>query len=330
MYYRFYLCFLTMGVVLGCSSGLKKEAFHSLDWIEQTSQACPANHLCAVGNGENYAMAESSARESLGKIFEIHLVSKTRTFSDLSKVELEQDTYELTEEILDGVRILRRGEKKGQFFALAVLNKSKSARQIRGKIKSIDERLLAYYNSDDKKKWEQALKQFEKRSRLNHRYRFLTGLDRPSPVGYRKIHQKIDQADHSIRKKRQKNVVLLQVAGPSSAQKIEQALIRKLLLLNYRVVLDSKLSHTFVLKVVSDIRQEHFKVKGFEAYRLNLTFTGKTHGGKRVGSFNLSTLGIGRSQGHAETLGLKNILIDLESKLDHLWRDRWQRANGQS
>lgn len=136
-----------------CSGvSIKGNSVSDNDWTiaGKSSQYPDSLYLVAIGRGETQASADDNARGELSKLFRVHIVHESEsieTYTEQKKTEakfieqtfnVEQITKSATESTLEGVLIANRTEKKGEFFSLAVLEKSKSTNAIKSKIIDID------------------------------------------------------------------------------------------------------------------------------------------------------------------------------------------------
>lgn len=124
------------------------------EWALGHSERYPSEaYLTGVGVAAERARAEDRARAEIAKIFQVQiLIRETSSESQwLSRIgNLATDEYRqsvqaeltaTTDKVLEGVRIAEiwQDEKTGEYYALAVLDRLRAARALRGELDDIDQ-----------------------------------------------------------------------------------------------------------------------------------------------------------------------------------------------
>ena len=279
-------------------------------WIQDASVACPSGSLCALGEGKSHREAAQSARESLAKILKTRIQGTTETLSSLNHTRHQSESLQTFDEILQGVRIVRRHRQQQTLYALASLNKKTSAQLILQKAKRMDELLLKHYQEGDVQAF---LSILDLRQALQDRYFLLTGKELPPPISYQKMRKKMA----AIRSFRSQKTLLLAGTPPA----LQQFLIENLSAQGYRTSEQS--SRPYHLKLVAQVnsRQLHFNVSGFKKYEFSLQIKIYNSQGIQKNMLSLSIVQVGRSQEQAWKLAMKNILNGLEKNIDSLLKE---------
>ena len=276
-------------------------------WIQSTSNDCPPTLLCALGEGTSYTEAEKSARESLAKIFETRVTGTAESHLSREFSLYHQEHRESFDEILQGVRILRRHRGEGRFFALASLHKKKSAQYFLRQAEYQNTNLLQHYQKSD---MAQFLITYKLWQALEERYFFLTGKQLSPGIEHRKMLKKM----HELQTFRIHKKILI----AARTDDIKQHLIKHLTLQGYRTTDQKNSPYDIKLVPKMIVRQLHLKVPRFKKYEFSLQIKIYNSTEIQKDMLSLKQVQIGRSEMHAKELTMKNIFIGLEKKIDSL------------
>ncbi len=127
------------------------------DWVDGESIRYPSStYLIGVGYGPDRQSAEDDARSEIAKIFTSEIASHTRTYEEYFQAtakgkstqtessNIEQITEVSTQKVISGVRIAQVYEETKPdpiFYALAVLDRDRSAAILRHRIQEIDQEI---------------------------------------------------------------------------------------------------------------------------------------------------------------------------------------------
>ncbi|MBU4258078.1 MAG: LPP20 family lipoprotein [Proteobacteria bacterium] len=136
------------------------------DWIDKESEFYPSSmYLTGVGYGSNRQSAEDKARSEIAKIFYSNIHSRTSTFQEYlqttseskekvtERFDIEEITKVSTQKLLSGVRIaqvFQQTKPDNVFYALAVLDRNKSAMILKYKIQELDTEIRRLINNAEK------------------------------------------------------------------------------------------------------------------------------------------------------------------------------------
>ena len=299
------LCF----TITACSLG--EMQLDSPPWVQDASQACPGDSLCALGEGISHREAEHNARESLAKIFETRVQGTTEAIATEARTRYQRESLQTFDEILQGVHILRRHRRQNTFYALAALHKKKSAQLMLQKMNDMDALLLQYYGEGNPGAF---LKTWGLRQLLQDRHFLLTGRTLSPKIRYDKMRKKMA----TIQAFRSHQTILLQ----TPSQPLRRLLVENLNAQGYRT--SDQASAPYQLKLVAQLssRQLHFNVPGFKKYEFSLQIKMYNPQGIQQDMLSLSMVQAGRSEQQAWALAMKNILMGLEKKIDTLLKEK--------
>ena len=136
---------LLLSLLTACSPTGKQP-----DWINANSAQYPANaYLLGRGQSDNRALAQDRARADLSKIFQLRITEQSEdvvTYAaqdqEAGKIETSASRFitTQTDQIVEGIRIaeLWQDPAKGQYHALAVLDRNQAANDLRQAIQGQD------------------------------------------------------------------------------------------------------------------------------------------------------------------------------------------------
>ena len=279
-------------------------------WLQNPSSSCPAELLCALGEGSSWPEAEKNARKSLAQIFETRVTGSTEYLSSQERVRYQREHIETFDEILQGVQILHRHRNKKRFFALAFLHKKKSAQSLAHRAKHHNSNLLRHYRENDLDGFTATLKLHRA---LEERYFILTGKPLPPRIGYKKMLEKVEK----IRAFRAKKMILVE----ATTSGIRPYLIKNLVQQGYRTTDQKNRPYDIKLVAQMDVRQLHLNVSQFKKYEFSLQINAYNPQEIQKNVLSLKQVQIGRSEAHAKELAMKNIFMGLERKIDPLLKE---------
>lgn len=127
------------------------------DWVDGESARYPSSkYLIGVGHGSDRQSAEDNARSEIAKIFYSKVESQTRIYQEYvqtkskgksvhaESLDIEQISRVSTQKVLSGVRIsqiYRETKPDPIFYALAVLERDRSAAVLEQKIQGLDQEI---------------------------------------------------------------------------------------------------------------------------------------------------------------------------------------------
>ena len=134
------------------------------EWVDGESSEYPrAKYLTGVGQGDDRSSAEDRARGEISKIFSTAVVVKThlneaernttqggKTDSNFSQ-EVSQNVQTASQKVLEDVSVVEtwRDESVQKYYALAVLDREKSATIIKDKLGDLDKQVAQWKESLD-------------------------------------------------------------------------------------------------------------------------------------------------------------------------------------
>ena len=274
------LLFLFISLLIAPLTQAKEPA-----WVKDISKACKARkELCAVGIGAGKGQAVRHARVELAKIFEVKLSSKFK--SSLSSdgqdtlEELSEEIEESTDMALEGVTIKSTYEDSTDFYALAVINKSKVISALRKEIGKIDEKMMTLKAENTGSATVKLERHFLKREVLLKKYEFLAGGTIKSPVSFAEIFAK--------KKATVNNMIVHVYVDEDDPKPMEAAVVKSLSDSGYRITTGRKRNkhstHVVTGELVSD--KQFMKVEGFEKYKISLKLSAWSKGKVETGHLN--------------------------------------------
>jgi hypothetical protein len=151
------------------------------EWVDNPGILFPKGEIYALGYGKTLSAAQSDARAGIVKYFETEVNSKFQGSltgqDDVSTRFSKEEIEENAKGILKGVSITKTYQENGEFYALAVLDKTKTIKELVYEIDQLDAKMkiLVDNDLDDKNKLASLEKMFLKRGELNKKHIFLAG-----------------------------------------------------------------------------------------------------------------------------------------------------------
>lgn len=147
---------LALGMILvGCGGSRGGVVEGGPDWLDGTSKAHPSvAYIIGTGSSASLDDAKNRARAEIAKVFEVAVTEQSsdnlQYLSDANGSQLaqriERDTTSRTSKILRGVEIVDSwlDKQSGQFYALAVLHRGRTANTLRQQIQQLDSASAAH------------------------------------------------------------------------------------------------------------------------------------------------------------------------------------------
>lgn len=312
-----------MLLLAGCS--LKSQLPHLTEesrgeptWIYSPYDACSeASELCATGEGKTFAQAEQAAKVNLGSIFETKVQSEfTVSTSGVQsfpwqaqvKEEVTKSIRESVDQVLETVQIKKRHRQDGLSHALASLDRLKASDLLGQRLSKVDAELNTLWANHQRTNLRRIVKLFFERERLNERYSIVSGVARPSSVGWEQIVK--------WRESRPKAEPLM-LRFAQAPDWLKEKLTELLTEAGFRIVRGDA-DKAVEVNVVSI--KEFLNVDGFEKHTFTLTITSIENGEKKK-TISASETVTGRSQADA-LLKVKQFFNDyIEDHLSDLHLD---------
>ena len=181
--FRFYLLLaMAVAMVAGCAQ--KRP-----DWLSGSPEEYPENtYLTAVAVDGSRQGAVDRARGELAKIFSVHIIGRdtaseaawlSRLDGELAeqyRQNVQSDLIAVTDRMLEGARIAEtwQDEDSGQYYALAVLDRLRMARDLRVRVSDLDQEILEEVRLGERA--ESPVRQ------LSHYMQALEAIDRRVPL----------------------------------------------------------------------------------------------------------------------------------------------------
>ncbi|HSQ97490.1 MAG TPA: LPP20 family lipoprotein [Rickettsiales bacterium] len=276
------------------------------EWVEHPYKQCASNEICASGNGESLNSAKTDARNNILKYFETNVKSsfKTSLSSDEETVKQfsAEDTEELTEGILKGVKIKETFQDDEDFFAFAVLDKNIAVKEITNDIKELDTKMKLLLAEKNPKYNKQLEKNYNKREDLNKKYLMLTGNMIPNVVKYEDIFKN---------KKISGNLVYYVKIKNDDLKETTNYLKSTIINNNFKIT-DNKNQADRIITLSISKKDMYLNVDGFVKQRYSLTIKIFNNIGKEIQILDEDFVEIGRS----ETQIKNSIDIQIRNYLD--------------
>lgn len=283
-------------------------------WVKDISKGCnQKTELCAVGTAVSRTRAERFARVALAKIFENEISSnfKSKLSSSGAQTfeEMSEEITESTQMAMEGLEIEKTYEDKLNYYALAVVNKKKMARGLKGEIDKLDEKMQVYLEDESASSKVKLEKNYIKRESLAKSYEFLTGREVPSPVSFDQVFKaKKDVVGNTVVH------VYLDEDEPKSVEALTSELLSEA---GYKIttgrVRNKNSTHIVTGEVVAD--KQYMNVDGFEKYDITLKLSAKKTDRVETGHLTYTTTEVGRNFSQAYNKALENIKKYLNENL---------------
>ena len=319
------LIMLSVLFLLSCSSKKTKrikveydqESFDGgPEWLYDPDKGCEKNELCVSSSADSSNLADTRAKKSIAAIFETEIKSNFDVYkTSMSQDELEQIEEEISSEVVESVNgilktviIKERFQKGDIFFALAALDKKKSAKSLREEMKILSDELSFLYGKKAKGSIKRMMILFDKHSRLNDKYIVITGKAIKLPITFAQI-----QNIKFTNKANQKVSIKSNNDTPKIIRKhLEQTLGE----VGYKVIKSSAVDYYISMKWRS--KNEYINVKGFEKYTYTIDISANDNLKKQIGSFTFSKTSTGRNKQDAFLKVKNEFLRNIDEKLNLL------------
>ena len=316
---RVFLVVLFVGLIQSCSS-TKLTEVKTVDvggsWIYEPQKGCMNSQICASGEGQNHEEADVNAKKSLAGIFETKINAKfqytKQSIDDAQINEIKESIVDQVsaqvDQILKGVKIIKRYEKNGLQFSLAALDKVSSGRVLRQEITKLDDEISHFFKLKSRIYIKKLTLLFNKREILNEKLTLINSHGIPRKVSFSNI-----KALKYDSKSAAKILISMDESVPKTlAIKIQTALTD----IGYKFV--KKESMDYELRGSYKANEEYLNVKGFKKYTFEYFLETLNANGKKIGGVNLSYTANGRTENNAFLKIRKKLLSDIDSNLDKL------------
>ncbi len=154
--YSPFLLLLLISVLAACSQSPKPNSQPA--WIMGKDAKYPSSsYLMGHGEGDNLAVAKDRARADLAKVFSVDVSEQTKDVSSFTQSttgpaknsqDVSRNLSTRTDEMLQGVEIAETWQdpKTQEYYALAVLSRSKADMALRQQISELDAGTRVYLN----------------------------------------------------------------------------------------------------------------------------------------------------------------------------------------
>ena len=314
-------------VLFSSCSGVKKKSqdlkgtdserpLDSPEWVYAPDEGCSESELCAAGEGESMASADSRARKALAAVFSVKINSQfdihKTSYSDEEVSELKEfasdQVSETVDEVLEAVEIKRRFEKDGLFFSLAALDKDQAKESLRRKIEAVDDELRHLYGLKRKSSIKRMMGLLDERGQLADKLLVVSGRAPKAPATFAQIQNiKFSSGGYN------KVYVSADQKVPSTLKKhLEQILVSS----GYQV-LDNR-AVDYVVELKFDSKEAYLNVEGFKKFVFAFSANAKNNVNEKIGSFNVVETQTGRTKNDAFLRAKTDIQTEMESKVDKL------------
>lgn len=291
--------------------------FAAPEWttsLDKNTKLCNAKkEICAVGEGESISFAKINARAEIAKFFSTKIESEFETSLQVVGNDIKESANERvkesTEEVIDGVEIRKTDEDKVNYYALAVLNKSKARKVIRKKVSEIDEKMKALRNEKDQKSIFELESLYVERSLLTNRIVLLSGISNPSPITFEEILKRKKKLVSGVR-------VLIQLKEEGSSD-VSSIIKQEVSSLGYETVTDSKQA-THILTGQFYPEKKFLNVDGFEKYGFILKMNAMNKSRISKGSLSQEFVAVGRDYRQAYEKAKAEVVIYLKQNMKKL------------
>lgn len=310
-----YLVFISF-LLIGCSSS-KTQRSTEVDengvpkWVSEPDSACKSTEVCGLGEGTGLQTASANARLEVAKYFGTKIVSKFQvtTTSDNQTTDetVNEDLQEITNQLLDGVKIKKRFDGQTAVHVLAVLDRNVASRKIRNKIKDLDEKMELDYRNKSLSGLFRLKRFYNQRASLNLRYELFKGNRIPEKVTFRNI--------VNLQKDLSQNKLISVAINGDEGNKLTSLLKQSLTGLGFRVV-DGE--SEFTLRGRYSSKESYLKVSGFKKYEFILNLTCLNDSKQEIGALAYNNFFTGRDFKQSEEQALKDISNYLKENIDKL------------
>ncbi|MBT3236118.1 MAG: LPP20 family lipoprotein [Bdellovibrionales bacterium] len=270
------------------------------EWMNNTDKVCKRHQLCAVGEGDSFNLASANARKGIAQIFKTRIKSKFEASTSISGDKVDEDLSshleEITDEVLEGVEVIKSYDSGTSYFALAMLNKSKAARRYKKELDRIDSKISGYGKEKKGRSLHLLKKLFFERDVVHSRYEFLTGRTVAPPMSFMAIEREVRKGISSYR-------LSLKMTGEQSGL-IGPVVLEALSAFGYKMVSGesaAKATHSVLANYTS--KALHMKVKGFLKYQYMITVTVTDRNGVKIGALEHLVIAVGRNIDQANQKG---------------------------
>lgn len=285
-------------------------------WVKNPDKACKKSELCAVGEGEGLSSAKRNARLAIGKIFGTRIKSdfkeKIASMGKTVSQEMSDEVQELTDIALEGVEVNKTYESKTGWFALASLNKRKTAEKFKREIDKLDEKMLVFMDDATAGSLMKVEPLYIKREELNSRYAFLTGQAFPPVISYEDVFKGKRAATGSM--------IVHIYLDEKEPKEVETILSKALSDRGYKTTSGRKRNKnsTHIVSGEFTSEKQYLKVDGFEKWKFLFAIKAKTAAKVESGVLNHAVTTTGRSFEQAKERALPEIEEFIKKNIEKL------------
>ncbi|MCR9204973.1 MAG: LPP20 family lipoprotein [Halobacteriovoraceae bacterium] len=285
-------------------------------WVKNPEKACKKSELCAVGEGTGLSGAKRAARLAIGKIFGTRIKSefkeKIASMGKTVSQEMSDEVQELTDIALEGVNIKKTYETKTGWFALASLNKRKTANSFKREIDKLDEKMLVLMDDATAGSLMKVEPLYIKREELNSRYAFLTGQAFPPVISYEDVFKGKRAATGSM--------IVHIYLDEKDPKEVEKILAKALSDRGYKTTSGRKRNKnsTHIVSGELSTEKQYLKVDGFEKWKFLFSVKAKTSAKVESGVLNHAVTTTGRSFEQAKERALPEMEEFIKKNIDKL------------
>ena len=286
------------------------------EWILDPSGSCDSKlEICAIGSSGTLNSAKIDARNGIAKFLETSVSSKFSSTISADNVESyskqSESLEEVTEGILKGSEIKYTYDDGNTFYAFAVLDKKKFAKELKDDITKIDEKMNLLLSEGDVKYNKQLEKLYFKRDILNKKYLVVTGNLIPETIKYEQIFANKKNTKQSSR------VYFFEKGKDSFSRQIIEVI--KSNFSENGVGLTSEQQTADMIVKVSVVKNDlHLNVQGFIKQMYNLTIEVIDNTGRITNNVNESFVEVGRSEAQIKDIVLMNVRSYMQENLENL------------
>ncbi len=280
------------------------------EWIIDIDKFCNKNLLCATGNGNTLNAAKIDARNNIQKIFETKVNSKfANIIINDNDIVLEDTFNELKDEtsgILNGVIINKTYNDGKNFYAMAILDKIKTAKNIEKEIDKIDEKMKILIQENSYNSSLNLEKLYQERENLNKKYLFLTGDELEEDISYRQVIKNKNDKKNNL------PLYFIKVNEPYDSL---ESTIKDILVKNDLDITEKIDNSVKIVKADLKMIKDYINVPGFERYKININID-ILKNGKNSGFIKFEFLETGRSKEQIYSKAIERIREYIEENFD--------------
>lgn len=294
--------------MFGCATSPEKVELNEKGipiWLNDASNLCDDNEMCASATGQSYEQAVSNAKTSLAATFKTSIKSnfQVATFSsNLGGTQSIQDVVKdkVNEEvsgILKAVYVKQKFKKaQKEHYALVAIDKPLAAKSLKYEIATLDEKLSFYMQQKRRTNQFELITLYNKRSALNDKLIILIGSGVEEIYSYGDVKNIVNQEPTLVRFEADKST-------PGSLKKWYSSLLHQ-----SGFSLNNETA-TYFVEMKTKLKEEYLNVKGFKKFSYTVNVIVKDKLKNKVGSYVVTEVSSGRDENDA-FLKAKQALFD--------------------